>query len=425
MAPPNTLFPVPEREIFIIKEVTPGTPPASAGVVVPLKTFKPADKPMWLDDESWQGNMGDRQDRYQGPLISSLDGGGDIFADTLGHFLYNLLGDYTASGTAATPASTSSAPIAVGATSITVASGGASFTAGMNLWIEDAGTPALNEVVTVVSSTATTITTSAFRFPHSTATPFTNTTAPYTHVFALLNGLVGAANGNGQPPTHTITDRTGIQATGLAAQYSYCCVSEVMVTGNAEKLTGWSFKTVNQVRTIPGSALAIGTPSAVQPYPSWRAVQGIAGPASGGTQVKDIGEFEFTLTRAVKPYFTNQGSQQPYVIARGKQGATGKQQFTPAIDESPYLAMIANTQPQLQVVASNGLSGVNLVSLQIDMGLAAYETADLIDGDELFGWDAPFAGVHTNASFGGITMTGASGGKGAIKVTLQNAIPTY
>jgi len=36
------------------------------------------------------------------------------------------------------------------------------------------------------------------------------------------------------------------------------------------------------------------------------------------TQIKDVGEHSITITRQVKPYNTEQGSQQPYVIARGK-----------------------------------------------------------------------------------------------------------
>ena len=173
--------------------------------------------------------------------------------------------------------------------------------------------------------------------------------------------------------------------------------------------------------------MTIAAPSSVQPIPSWESVVGVGGVASGGTQVKDIGEYEFTLTRAIKPYFTNQGSQLPYVIARGKQGATGKLTFAPAISEAPLIAMLANTQPQLQFIVSNGLTGANLVSVQVDIGLAAYETADLQDGDELFGYEVPFKCVSTAASITGAqgsSMTGASGGKGNIKITLQNAIPT-
>jgi hypothetical protein len=87
--------------------------------------------------------------------------------------------------------------------------------------------------------------------------------------------------------------------------------------------------------------------------------------------------------------------------------------------------MLNNGQPQHQFVSSNGLTGVNLVSVQVDIILGAYKTADITDGSELFGYDVGFKPVHTAATAGGISTTGASGGKGAVKVTLTNAIPTY
>lgn len=153
------------------------------GVPIPVTTFKPSDKPIWIKDESMQGHMGDNSGIYQGPLIAGFDIGGHITVDTFPHFLYNLLGDYTVSGTAASPAGTTNAAMAVGATTISVASGGASFTAGMYLWLEDAGTPAANEVVLVTATgSSTTIPITPTRFAHATAMPFTNTTAPYTHV---------------------------------------------------------------------------------------------------------------------------------------------------------------------------------------------------------------------------------------------------
>src|SRR5712691_6254634 len=142
MAPPTTIQPVAEREVYIIKETTPGTIPGTVGVPVPVTVFKPSDTPNWLDDESMAGNMTDVQGSYQGPLIASQDIGGHATLDILPHFLYNLLGDYTASGTAAAPSGTTSAPLAAGASAITVTSGGASFTTGMQLWLEDAGSPA-------------------------------------------------------------------------------------------------------------------------------------------------------------------------------------------------------------------------------------------------------------------------------------------
>lgn len=427
MSPPTTFSPVAAREVYIVKEAVPGTIPAGIGVPWALTSFKPSDKPTMIWDESFEGSMGDIYGAYQGPLIASLDGGGHVFSDTIGYPLYGIFGDYTSLGTAASPAAVTNAAVAVGANALSVASGGASFTTGMYIWIEDGGTPAANEVVMVTATgSATSIPITATRFAHLTATPFTNTTAPYTHVFAVLNGSTGLAPGAGpgQPPTYCITDRQGIAANG-GNQYAYVCFSELAITGNADKLLDFTFKATCASRATAGSAVPATNVSSELAAPSWRTLSGIGGPASGGTQVKWVAEHSLSLMRAVKAMNTEQGSQQPYVIARGKQSNTGKFTAAPAIDDSTLIALLANSQPQLQYLTSNGLSGASLRSLQVDILQAAYETDDITDGGELFGYDPSFKCVHTAASSGGITTTGASGGKGAVKVTLVNAVPTY
>jgi hypothetical protein len=425
MAPPVTFGVTAEREVYLVKEAVPGTIPGSVGVPVPLTSFKPSNKPMWIDDESFQGSMGDIYGAYQGPLIAGFDIGGHVVGDHgLAEALYNLLGDYTTSATAASPAAVTNGALAVGATAIPVASGGTSFTMGMYLWLEDAGTPAANEVVMVTATgSATSIPVTATRFAHLTAMPFTNTTAPYTHVFSLLNGSVGAANGPAQGPTHCFTDRQGIAANG-AEQYAYACFSEVVITGNSEKLLDWTGKAVCLSRSTAGSAVGTANVSSVVPYPSWRTTTGWAGTV-GTAQVKTIAEHTITLSRAIKAYNTEQGSQQPFIIARGKQSNSGKVTISPATDDTSLTALLANTQPQLQFISSNGLTGSNLVSVQVDIVQAALETDDINDSSELFGFDPTFKCVHTAATANSVTTTGASGGKGAVKVTIQNAIPTY
>src|SRR5580658_1665603 len=127
MAPPVTFGVTAEREAYLVKEATPGAGVVgtAVGVPVPLTSFKPTNKPLWLPDESFQGSMGDFYGDYQGPLIGAVDVGGHVFGDHgLGESLYNLFGDYTTTGTAASPASTTNASMAAGATAIPVASGG-------------------------------------------------------------------------------------------------------------------------------------------------------------------------------------------------------------------------------------------------------------------------------------------------------------
>ena len=421
--PPVTFGVVAEREVYLIKEVTPGTPPATIGVPVPLTSFKPSNKPMMLYDESFQGSMGDTYGAYQGPLIGSLDMGGHIFGDHgFPEAVYNLLGDYTATGSTPANSTTLTAQVTAGATTATVTSG-TGYAIGQAVQLDSSPTPEI-VILTGVTGTTLTFANTPARFTHASAATVATVVAPFTHVFALLNGSVGAANGQAQGPTHCWTDRQGVSAMG-ADQFAYTCMSEVVLTGNAEKLLDWSGKAVCMTRQAPASAVGTVNTSSVQPFPSWRTMTGIGGPASGGTQVKYIAEHTITLSRAVKALNTEQGSQQPFIIARGKQSNAGKITIMPATDDSSMIAFLANTQPQLQFVSDNGLTGSAQVRVTVDILLAAYDTDDITDGGELFGFDVAFKPQHTANSSGGITTTGASGGKGAVKVSIINAIPSY
>lgn len=436
---PTTLFPVAEREVFIVQEAlgTPGTIPSTGWTPFPVTTFKPSDKPVWLDDTAVRGVMGDKFARQLGPLIAGLDIGGPFYFDTVPAFLFNLLGDYTSVGTTASPSTTLNGAVAAGATSIVVTSA-TGITASQYLNLDTNTGPYNGEVVQVSSgySSGTTIPlTWATRFAHATAAAVTGATAPYTHVIALLNTSTSIGNGAGQPVTHALTDRTGIPAAGLAAQYGYCCVQEFTLTGNAEKFLEWSAKVVCLSRSIPGSAFSIAQLTGSLAQPSWRSTVKIG---SGGSllQRSEIAEWAVTISRKIKPLFTNQGSNAPYVIPRGVQSASGKLTVMPAIDESYLLALLANTEPQTQYFIGNGLSGASLLSAQIDILQSAYQTADLAEGEELFGYDVPFDAIHTGAA--GISTIYMGGNSwwntgtapvglpgGNVKVTMVNAVPSY
>ena len=426
MAPPSTFSPVESREIWLARETVPDTLATALTFPWALTSFKDSNKPMWIEDESFQGAMGDVYGVYQGPEIASWDAGGHVFSDTIGLPLWGILGDYTATGAAGTGSTTLTAPVAAGATTATVtAITGFSSGQSVQLGITADGNPEIVVLSAAPSGTTLTFTGTPARFAHASAKTVAGVTAPYTHVFAVLNGLGGVPGGApSQPPTLSAWHMDGLATNGGNA-YAYSCISELAFTGNADKLLDFTCKATCAVRQAPATQLTPALVSAELATPSWRTTVGIGGVASGGTQVKNVGEHVVTITRAVKPQNTEQGSQAPYVIARGKQGVNGKISFTPAIDDTSLTALLANSQPQLQYLTSNGLSGASLRSLQLDILLAAYKTDDEQDGAELFGYEANWTGVHTAASSGGITMTGASGMKGAIKATLVNAVPTY
>lgn len=237
----------------------------------------------------------------------------------------------------------------------------------------------------------------------------TGASAPFTHAISTLN------SGQGQPGSHTFTHFQGPVASVGARQYPGACLSELTLKWNAEsQLFNYDAKGSAWPSVIPGAA-PTSAPSTVVPIASWRAQLGIGGPATAGTLVKTITDGEITIKRELEVVFTSQLAQSPYIIQRGEVSVAGKLNFV-AADESPYLAMINNTQPQMQLVISNGLSAAAQLSAQVDCQLASYTTSK---------YDAGKAAVMYQVGFDAIANTtnaGTSGGYSPAKVTLINAI---
>jgi hypothetical protein len=240
----------------------------------------------------------------------------------------------------------------------------------------------------------------------------TTGTTPKAHAIALLN------SGGAQPVTHTFTHFQGPAATVGARQISGACLGELTLKWDAEselltldgKGTGWG-------TSLPGSA-PTSSPSTVAPLASWRATMGIGGPASSGTLISNVASFEVSIKRALKPYYTLSGGQNPYSIVRGTVECTGKMTFV-ADSEAPLLAYLNNTQPQLQVVISNGLSAGNLLQLQLDIDKASYSSAKFSGGNEAAEYEVEWEAVST------ATNAGASGGMTPCKFTVTNAVSSY
>lgn len=238
---------------------------------------------------------------------------------------------------------------------------------------------------------------------------------PFTHAVSLLN------SGTGQPGSLTLVDWQGPpSATTFARVYPGACLSELTLKGNAESsLVMWSAKGLAWPSSVIGTAPTAAT-SAEPPQAAWRTKLGLAGPASGGTQVNTVGDWELTIKRALKAEYTIQGVQTPFVIFRGAVDVEGKLNFrTPADESNNMLYLLNNTQPQLQLVTDNGLTVINNRNLQIDCQLAAYYTSKINRGAEAVGYDTTFKAVMNS------TNAGASGGLSPIKVTVANATATY
>ncbi len=271
MPPPTTFSPVESREIWLARETTPGTLASALTFPWAVTTFKDSNKPMWLEDESFQGSMGDIYGVYQGPEIASWDAGGHVFADTIGLLLWGILGDYTATGTAGSGSTTLTAQCAAGATTATVAAiTGFSSGQAVQLGITADGNPEIVVLSAAPSGTTLTFATTPARFTHASGKTVAGVVAPFPHVFAVLNGTGGVPGGApGQPPTLTAWHMDGLATNGGNA-YAYSCLSELMFTGNADKLFDFSTKATCVVRQAPAALLAGTNVSAELATPSWR-----------------------------------------------------------------------------------------------------------------------------------------------------------
>lgn len=413
----TAVYPTGKQTIGGAVEAIPGTPVAPT-FSMPVKKFEWNDKPTWLADMGGRGVMGnDAFAIIQGVKIGELTIEGDAYLDTIGYWLGNIFGDVTATGTTQAPTGTVGTPgTIVGATSVPSS---VSIPTGTLTQID---TGNLAEIVTTSGPpTGTgpyTIPVPALTKPHASGVPITAIAATgLEHAFALMNSGAGrgmAAN-SCQPSTLTITQYYGPAAGSGARQFVNVCFSEITFKWNAEtELLTYTAKAVAWASQIPASSPAPVYTSAI-PIASWRAVLGLAGPASGATQVLNAENGEYTIKRTVKPRFTAQGSQNPFFIPRGALSAEWKTAFI-AADETPLLFMENNSQPQYQFMLTNGLAGAAALGFQVDMQQAAFTEAKPNQGTEVVGFDCSGRTVFNTSN------AGYSGGLAPIKITLTNSV---
>lgn len=239
----------------------------------------------------------------------------------------------------------------------------------------------------------------------------TGASAPFSHAFSLLN------SGGGQPGTLTITDWQGLPATNFARQFTGACLSELTIKGNAEsELITYDAKGMGWGSNIAAAAPTAAATSAL-PLASWRTLLGLGGPASGGTLDSTIGSWEIKISRKLKPIYTGQNSQNPYIIQRGEVSVSGKLDFAaPAAETNALLLYLNNTQPIFQWVIDNGLTLGNALGMTVDVQASAFDTSKIDRGSEAVGYSATFKAIANS------TNAGASGGLSPCKITLRNAI---
>lgn len=439
----------------IARELTAGNPVLPA-YTHPLDqgSFEPEDTPKFLQDKAIRGSMTDLFYETLGVESATFSFGGPNFLDTHGYFFDNVFGDLsTTAGTVSTTTATiSTAGAPVGALTIPTTAAPTGFTAGA--WIQigtasSSNTPAsfLNEVVQVVSTAASSVVVAQpLRFAHGTSATINGASVPgntvmslipatvasYTHRFAALNSQQGYGGAFGaQPPTHTFTDITNIVNVMTsptygtapsnpygARQYPFSCLKNIDFSGNAEQLLGIKMSGDSFVSTpVPlGTAPTLLTTNA-RPVPNWNSTVTIL---DQGT-VTTIGEFSVSFKRTTQVYWTVQGSQQPFVIARGPLNMDGTIQYDPTTSEIPLDLMLKNAQGPMSIVCSN--TGIPNAGTPFTLTFTASQVANIKSkpnrSKALFAYQNSFEGV-ANAS-----DTGGSGGLGPGVITLVNNIPTY
>jgi len=415
MSTASAVFPVTRRFIGVAKEVTPGTA-VDPTATMPLTKFTPKDNITYLKDTAWRNAMAGLYNLIQGVEIGDLEMEAPVFGDGVGYPLVNIFGDYwqAVNGTSATPTTLASGYTAGAATiSVTSATG---ISNGTTIAVGALGTTA-EEVRTVTNVVSTTVTLSSPLYQNhlsgAAVTPYSAVTT-YVHNFSLLNNGLGAGGwSTAQPPTHTFTDYTGVTASVGARAYAYTCFSEVSFTGTATALLMWDGKATSFSSAVAG-APPTATISTVKPYADWQTTISV-----GGSPVNNIMEWKSTFIRKVDPKFTNAGQQTPFAIPRGELDATFSLMYDPAIDESPFLEYLNNTQPTLAITTTNGLVGANLVQVVISAQVAAYDTGQIEDSKTTFGYNMTVQAVANT------TNAGPSGGYSPAVVQVTNAVVNY
>lgn len=407
--PTATTFSSFKQFLGVAVETTAQGTAVAMSATIPIEKLDFEDKPVWLDDKALRGSMVEVYGKQEGVIKTDFSFSGPVFGDTLGYLLGNLLGDvaYTG-GTNVGGSTTSSTTMTAGSTATFTVASGTGITVGTVLAVGTGGT---QELVTCITGTTgtTVVINRPVAYNHSGATTIQPVNPNFTTAFSTLNSA------QGQPISHTFTHFQGTPSGTGARQFPGACLTEITLKWNAEsQLLTYDAKGMSWPSAIAG-ATPTSAPSSVQPIASWRGQLGIAGPASGGTQVKTVTDGEVTLKRTIEPVFTTQNSQNPYILQRGAVASVGKLKFI-AADESPYLNMINNTQPQFQLVIGNGLTGANLVQVQVDSQNAAFTQAKYDAGKAAIAYDVNYDAIANT------TNAGISAGYSPAKITLTNAV---
>lgn len=385
-------------------EITPGTP-VTPVITMPVEKFDPFDQPTWIDDVSLRGSMTEPYIRVAGVNHSEFAMSGPAYFDTIGYLLSNMFGDvvysatYTGSGT-----TTLSSSSIVGATTIATV---ASISSGTLIQIDTGVNSEIRLTSGVSGGGPFTLTVPALSKPHSSSVVVKPVTTPNLQTYNVLN------SGNGQPSTLTITDYQGPTASTGTRAYAGCCLSELNLKGTIDS-SAVTYDASGMGWPSASAAAFTSAPSTVAPQAAWSSQIGLVGTVIGAP-VLTVNDWSVSIKRQIQPYYTASNTQNPYSIFRGKLTASGTLNFVVA-DETPLTYLNSNTQPQMQLIISNGLPGASLLAMQIDMQKAAWTTSKIQRGNPAVEYAVEFDSLATT------TNVGYSGGFGPLTVTMSDAV---
>jgi hypothetical protein len=438
---PN-IYPEVLRYLGVARELTAGTPlvpvithPAEAG------QYDPEDMPTFLDDKAIRGSMTDLFYKTLGVEQAQFSFGGPNFLDSHGYFFDNVFGDLSTVGSGLANPATVSGTIAIGNTNCTLsAAPPVAYTAGATIQI---GVGSTAEVVVIGSTAASNVVNFAIssggagypvRFTHAAPTVQTCGT-PFTHKFAALNSSTGYGGAYGaQPPTHTLTDVTGIVNTFTSAsygtvatntygarQYPSAVVKSLDFNGTVNQLLGIKMTGDSWLSVIAGTAITNTTTNS-RPIPNWNSTVVTAGYtlSSSGTYA-GAGAFSLMPKRATQVYWIVSGTQTPYIIARGPLTCDGSLNFDPSNSEMPLDQMLLNSQAPLTITMTN--AGINNsgtpFTLTFTSTQCAFTKAKITGNGQLIGYNVSWESIANS------TDTGGSGGLGPCTLQLINNTAVY
>jgi hypothetical protein len=415
----------------VARELTAGTT-VNPVITHPLEQngYEPEDTPKFLKDQAIRGAMTNLFYETLGVESATFSFNGPNFLDSHGYFMDNLFGDLSTQGSSAANPATANSALAVGAISMTLSSTTPTqYSAGAIIQI---GTLTTSEVVTISSTAASNVVTFAnnpLRFTHPTGPTVSTVTSPYTHRFAALNSALGYGGAYGaQPPTHTFTDVTNIVTvysnptygtapvnTYGARQYPSACLKSMDFSGNAEQLLSVKMAGDTWLSTVATSAVTNVTTNS-RPIPNWNSTLTIL-----GTTINQIGNFSFNFVRTNQVYWTVQGIQTPFIIARGPLNLTGTIEWDPTQTEQPLDMMLLNAQGPMTVTVTNtGIANSGTpFTLVFTASQAANIKSKIMRNKPLIGYTNSFEGIANSTDVGG------SGGLGPGTLTLTNSTATY